>query len=117
VDKVCANAILDAVEMFDSSLIILSQPDELISSAKKRGFKTATIIFADRAYNDSGLIVPRSEPNSVLDDPKIIIQRCVDMVVKREVKTNTGKTIKVKGNSLLLHGDTKGSLDLSKKIR
>lgn len=91
--------------------------DEFIFAARERGLKTASIIFADRAYNDQGLIVSRSEPNAVLHDPEIIVQRCLEMVIEQKVTTITGNVIEVQGNALLLHGDNKGSLDLAEKIR
>ncbi|WP_077618291.1 LamB/YcsF family protein [Bacillus sinesaloumensis] len=117
IDSNYANAVLDAVELFDPNLIILSQPDELFFAAKERGLKTAAIIFADRAYNDEGKIVSRSEPNAVLHDPEVIVQRCLDMVINQKVTTITGKEIEVQGNSLLIHGDNKGSLELAEKIK
>src|SRR5699024_7716512 len=98
-------------------LLILSQPGELHNVAKKRGIQTATIIFADRAYNDNGRIVSRSEPNAVLHDPQVVIQRCIEMIVEQKVTTVTGNVIEINGNALLLHGDTEGSLDLARKIK
>nr|WP_255783427.1 5-oxoprolinase subunit PxpA [Oceanobacillus alkalisoli] len=117
IDRNYANAVLDAVESFDPKLIILSQPDEFLFAAKERGLKTAAIMFADRSYNDEGRIVSRSEPNAVLHDPEIIVQRCLNMVIEQKVTTITGNKIKVQGNALLLHGDNKGALELAEKIK
>jgi|SRR5699024_4680745 len=116
-EKKYAEAVLDAVELFNPNLIIMSQPDEFLRSAQKRSFKTASIIFADRAYNDAGLIVSRSKPNAVLQDSKVIVQRSVDMVVNKKVTTITGNVIDVNGSALLLHGDNAESLNLARKIK
>ena len=116
-DSKCAEAIVDAVVRFDPSIIILCQPGELAEAAKKRGLRHAATIFADRAYNDNGKLVSRKEPNAVINDPDIVIKRCVRMVVERKVTTITGRDLTINGNALLLHGDTAGSLDLARKIR
>src|SRR5699024_113782 len=116
-EKKYANAVLDAVKLFNPELVILSQPDEFLFTAKERGFKTASIIFADRAYDDNGKIVSRSHPNAILSNINEIIPRCLDMILNNKVKTITGNTIEVQGDALLIHGDTEGSLKMASKIR
>lgn len=116
VNRKYAEAILDAIGLFDPSLIVMAVPGELIDLAKQRGLRAATILFADRAYNDDGSIVSRKEPNAVISDPAYVVERCVRMVVEGKVTSITGREIEVKGHSLLLHGDTAGSLDLARKI-
>jgi len=117
IDRNYANAVLDAVESFDPTLIILAQPDEFLFAAEERGFRTAITMLADRSYNDDGSIVSRSHSNAVINDTEKIVERCIEMVVNKQVSTITGNVIKVRGNALLLHGDSANSLETAKRVR
>lgn len=112
-----AEAIVDAVIRFDPSLIVAVPEGQLAQLAKQRGLKVATLILGDRSYNDDGSLVNRREPNAVIHDPEIMVKRCVQMAIEGKVKSITGREIAKKGDSLLLHGDTPGSLELARRIR
>lgn len=116
VDKTYAEAIIDAVLNYDLSLIVITQSGVLSDMARKRNLKVAVPIFADRAYNDDGSLVSRSLPNSVIHDPDEVISRSIKMVLNERVTSITGKEIEVKGHTLLIHGDTEGSLELANRI-
>ncbi|MEK5230436.1 5-oxoprolinase subunit PxpA [Lysinibacillus sp. FSL K6-0232] len=117
VDTECAAAMLEAVIEFNPSLVIVTQTGELERLAREQGMKVAKLIFADRAYNDDGTLVSRRNPNAVLHDKDIVIERCVRMVLEGKVTTITGKEITVDGESILIHGDTVGSLALARDIK
>ncbi len=117
VNRECAAAMLEAVIEFDPSLIIVTQAGELERLAKEKGMKVAKLIFADRAYNDDGTLVSRRNSNAVIHDKDIVIDRCIRMVIEGKVETITGKEIAVEGESILIHGDTAGSLTLAKDIK
>lgn len=116
-DRKYAEAIIDAVIRFDPSLIVAVPEGELAHLGKQRGLKVATLMLGDRSYHDDGSLVNRREPNAVIHDPEIVIKRCVRMAVEGKVTSITGRDIWKKGDSLLLHGDTKGSLELARRIR
>lgn len=116
-DTECAKAMLEAVIEFDASLIIVTQAGELERLAREKGLKVAKLIFADRAYNDDGTLVSRRKPNAVIHDKDVVVDRCVRMVVEGKVETITGKVIEVEGDSILIHGDTAGSLALARNIK
>ncbi|WP_158734800.1 LamB/YcsF family protein [Alteribacillus sp. YIM 98480] len=112
-----AQAIVEAVLSFDSSLIIITEPGELAVEAEKRGLKTAVQLFADRAYNDDRTLVSRKEPGAVIHNQETVLQRCLKMVLEGTVETVSGSEIEVDGNTLCVHGDTAGSVDLAKEIK
>ncbi|MDU4961438.1 MAG: 5-oxoprolinase subunit PxpA [Sporomusaceae bacterium] len=116
-DRKYAEAVLDAVVQFDPSLIIAAPEGELVHLGRSRGLKTAILLLGDRAYNDDGSLVSRSQPNAVIHDPEAVTERCVRMALEGTVSSITGRIITKKGDSLLLHGDTAGSLEIARKIR
>lgn len=112
-----AEAITDAIKDFNDTLIVMGQPGQLLKVAEEKNLRTATTIFADRAYHEDGTLVSRREPGAVIADPDQVVNRCLKMVIEHKVATVTGKEITVHGDSLLLHGDTDGSLQLSQRIK
>lgn len=116
-DSKYANAVAEAIAKFDDSLIIVTLPGELAEAAKKKGLRIAYTIFADRAYNTDGSLVSRNQPSAVLHDIDLITSRVLRMVNEGKVTSITGQDITVKGSSLLLHGDTAGSVQMATKIR
>lgn len=116
-DRRYAEAVIDAVLRFDPSLTIVVSEGELARLAKEHGLKVATLLLGDRSYNDDGSLVNRREPNAVISDPEAVLKRCVRMVVEGKVASINGHDIEKRGDSLLLHGDTAGALEMAKKIR
>lgn len=116
-DRMYAEAIVDAVIKYDSTLIMMTQKGELATIAQKKGLKVANPIFADRAYHEDGTLVSRKEAGSVIHDPDLVVSRCLRMVLEGKVTAITGKDINIEGHTLLIHGDTQGSLELARKIR
>lgn len=112
-----AEAIADAVYRYDPALIIIAHPGALAEIAAQKGLRVAIAIFADRSYNEDGTLVSRSKPDAVISDPKQIVQRCLRMVLEQKVTAITGRDIDIRGHTLLLHGDTPGSVQLARKIK
>jgi UPF0271 protein len=74
-------------------------------------------VFADRAYEDDGNLVSRRKPGAVLHDPTEIAQRVVRMVQDGAVVSVTGKTIKMRTDTVCIHGDTKGAVEIARGVR
>jgi UPF0271 protein len=74
-------------------------------------------IFADRAYEDDGSLVSRRKPGAVLHDADKIAQRVVRMVQDGAVVSVTGKVIKMRTDTVCIHGDTPGAVDIARGVR
>ncbi len=112
-----ALAIAEAVCSADPSLILLGLSGScLIDAAAKVGIKSASEVFADRAYDDDGSLVARSREGSMITDEDECVERVIGMVVSGEVKSINGNYVKVKADSICLHGDSRGAVAFAKKI-
>lgn len=70
-DETLANAIVEAVYEVDSDVILMGLAgSKMIDCAKTKGLRTASEVFADRAYNRDGTLVPRSQEGAVIHDTK-----------------------------------------------
>lgn len=112
-----AEGVLDAVEAFDSSLVVVGQPGMIHDLAEARGLRTGRLGFPDRAYQPDGALVPRREPDAVLHDIDLITERAVTMAVKGVVLATDGVEIPVECDSILLHGDNAASVDAALQLR
>jgi len=117
-DVAAAKAIAEAVRLADPSLVLLCLAGSLmIDVARDAGLVAAREAFADRAYTADGSLVSRSVPGSVLTDPGVVAARAVRMVTTGEVETLDGAMIRLQSDSLCVHGDTPGALEIVRAVR
>ena len=81
------------------------------------GCNWAGEIFADRAYNDDGTLVARGQPGAVLHDPEAITARILEMLKAGAIITESGKHIPCRIDTICLHGDTQGAVDMARALR
>ncbi|WP_045732120.1 LamB/YcsF family protein [Pseudarthrobacter chlorophenolicus] len=112
-----AEAVADAAVRVDPNLIVLAQDGELATAAADRGLPVAIVGIADRAYQEDGTVVPRSQPGAVIHDPAIIVERTVRMVCEGLITTASGRDLAIQADTILLHGDNPGAVELARLIR
>ncbi|MEC3975276.1 LamB/YcsF family protein [Amycolatopsis sp. H20-H5] len=113
-----AAAVVDGLRRFDPELALLCPPDsEMTREAEKAGVTTFAEAFADRAYTPEGLLVSRKLPGAVLHDAEAVAERAVRMATSGEIETAEGAVLILKPDSLCVHGDTPGAVELARVIR
>lgn len=117
-DYKLALAICEGIAAIDPGLIVLGLANsEWIRAAQDMGLTVCSEVFADRAYQDDGSLVPRSQPGAVFHDRELVISRAVRMIQEHKVTTITGKEISIVPDSLCVHGDSPMALEFVKNIR
>ncbi|MFJ7178739.1 LamB/YcsF family protein [Streptomyces massasporeus] len=117
-DEEQAAAVVDGVLLADAALPVLGLPgSRLLELAGKAGLAVVTEAFADRAYTDAGTLVPRTLEGAVVTDPDAVVERSVGLARSGEVVSHTGTRVEVRAQSLCLHGDTPGAVDLARRVR
>jgi UPF0271 protein len=113
-----ARAIASAIKAVDPSLIfVVLANTKLVQAGEAANLTLAHEVFADRAYEDDGMLVSRKKPGSVLHDPKLIAERVVRMIQDGAVVSVTGKVIKMRTDTVCIHGDTPGAVDIARGVR
>lgn len=112
-----AAAVADAAHRVSPDLIVIAQNGELAQAAVARGLPVAIVGIADRAYEDDGTLVPRSQPGAVIHDPATIVDRTIRMVCEGIIESASGVKLPVVADTILLHGDNPGAVDLARLIR
>ncbi len=113
-----AAAVAEAVRTVDATLPVLGLAGSMFfEEARRRGLRTVPEAFADRAYRSDGRLVSRREPGAVLDDPVTITERVLTMVTARRVAAVDGSTISVEVESVCVHGDSPGAVQIASAVR
>jgi len=112
-----AAAVAEAARRVNPELIVLAQDGELADAARAAGLRVGIVGIADRAYEDDGTLVRRTEPGAVIHDADEIRRRTVRMVVDGVIESRNGVQIPVACDTVLVHGDTAGAVALAKQIR
>ena len=117
-DEALALAICEAALEVDSDIILLALAGSRWTDvAEDAGLRVAREIFADRALNADGTLVPRSQAGSVIDDIGAVVDRSLRMVTEGKAIAITGEVIEVRADSLCLHGDTPGAVELARALK
>ncbi len=112
-----AKLIVDVLGFFKEDLMLYVPFDsQLERKAKEAGIPYAVEAFADRNYDDSFGLVPRSEPEAVLTDPKEIRSRVERMIKKKEVVSISGKVRHVNIDTICIHGDNPAAFDITREL-
>jgi UPF0271 protein len=117
-DRGLADAIARAVAAFDRSLVLFGLPgSELLDAGQRAGLMVAAEAFADRAYNPDGSLTSRRLPGSVLTDPEVVVARALRMIADQEVSAIDGSLLRLRAETLCVHGDTPGAPALVSHLR
>jgi UPF0271 protein len=117
-NEAVADAVARAVAAFDASLVLMGLAGSaLLSAGTRAGLRTASEVFADRAYRADGTLVPRDQPGSVIHDADAVVARAVGMVRDRAVVAFDGTRVSLAPETICLHGDTPGAAHLASRIR
>jgi len=116
-DKTTAMAIVEAVKLIDQDLIIYGPPmSELYRASKVMGLKFYSEAFADRAYRGDGQLVSRDQDGALIHDVEICAKRIEKLLEEECMDTIDGDTIKMKAQTICVHGDNEKALRFVKTL-
>ncbi|MCK8824061.1 LamB/YcsF family protein [Fuchsiella alkaliacetigena] len=113
-----AMAIAEGIFEVDREIILVGLANsELITAGQKQGLQVANEVFADRAYNEDGTLVPREEDGAVIHDSEVAIARVVKMIKEAKVEAITGEEIAIQADTVCVHGDNPQAVEFVEEIR
>jgi len=117
-DEKLSRAVMEGIAEFDKELIVLGlASSKVINIAEETGLKVASEAFADRAYNPDGTLVSRRLPNAVITNPQEVLSRVIRMAKEEKIECINGEIIERKIDTICVHGDSPGAVELVKVIR
>jgi UPF0271 protein len=120
-DEKISEAIVEAIASLDKDLIFValagSKGEMMTKIGERIGLRVAYEAFPDRAYTPEGTLVSRRQPGAVIKDPDVVAQRALMMAKEGKVVAIDGTDIPFRPETLCVHGDTPGAVNLVRKIR
>lgn len=116
-DGVVADAAAAAVATFDPTLVFVGLPStEHERAAARAGLRFAAEAFADRTYGPDGQLTPRAQPNAFVEDAADAAERVLGMIRDHRVPTTAGTWLAIRPDTICIHGDGEGALELARTL-
>lgn len=113
-----AKAIAAAVRDVDDRLVLYALANSVqVQAGREAGLTVAEEVFADRTYQDNGLLTSRNEDGAMITDIDIALAQVLQMVQRGTVTSLTGRSVALKPDTLCLHGDQPGAVEFARHIR
>ena len=118
VNEEIARAVAEGIREVDKELILVGLAGSpWIKVGQQIGLRVASEVFADRALNPDGTLVPRSQPGAVIKDLEKVVAASLKMVLEGKAVAVTGEEIQIRADTICLHGDTPGAVELARNLR
>jgi 5-oxoprolinase (ATP-hydrolysing) subunit A len=117
-DVELALAIGRAIKTVDRDIIYVALAGSAMEKAgRELGLPVAREGFCDRLYDDDGNLTSRKIPGAVLHDPELVKERVVNMVLNEAIVSRNGKPLKVRLDTLCVHGDEPSGVIVARAVR
>lgn len=117
-DRVIADAIVAAVRGIDPKLVVFGlSGSQLAAAAEAAGLRVAHEVFAERRYETDGSLTPRNRDDAVIHDLGEMIEQVHSFVRDGSVVARTGERIRLRADTLCLHGDRADAAQFAMTIR
>jgi len=101
----------------DLVLVGLATTDVMRRTAEAEGLRFAAEAFADRRYERDGTLQSRRIPGSVITDPAAAAEQAVRIARDGVVVAVDGREVRLRADTLCLHGDTPGAVAMARAVR
>lgn len=118
VNHTVADAVTDAIlhVVPDTKLFVIANT-VVHKLAVEKGIAVVLEVFADRTYTNDGTLVSRKQEGAVIKDPEKAADQVLQMVLDGNVTTIDGNVIKMEADSICVHGDTQGALEIVRHVK
>lgn len=109
--------VTDLARLWPDLILYALAGSQLARIASARGLRVAEEVFADRTYQPSGALTPRSQPNALIQDEDAAVAQVLSMVRDGVVIATDGTKIPITAETICVHGDTPQAVALAKRLR
>ncbi len=117
-DSHIAGVIAEAVRDYDRDMILLAPAlSELARAGSAAGLLVALEVFADRAYAETGNLLPRSHSGAVFENPRDCVDNVTRMVEQGGIVSINGTCLPTQFHSICVHGDNVLAVESATQVR
>ena len=106
-----------AAELPGRVALVAPAGSALEDAAARAGLAFIAEAFVDRRYLADGSLVPREEAGAVLDSVPGMVAQALALATAGSAVTGEGTRIRVRADTLCIHGDTAGAVDAARAVR
>lgn len=112
-NKRLARQFISAIAAYkESTYLFVPYGSAIAEVAITNGFRTKYEAFADRNYNPDLSLVSRSEQNAHIQDPEMVLNHVLRIIIEKEVMAINGTAVKIEADTLCIHGDGPTTLQI-----
>lgn len=116
-DAGVADAIASAVRAVDERLLLVGMAgSELTRAGETAGLKVLNEAFVDRRYATALKLVSRETPGALIHDATQAVGQALSLARGEGVFDGQGVRLAVRADTLCLHGDTPGAIELARAV-
>jgi UPF0271 protein len=115
-DALLAEALASAAQLTGLALMGLAG-SELVAAGRRLGLTVIEEAFADRGYAADARLLPRGQPGALLQSPEQAQAQLLDLVLRGGLHAADGRWLRLRADSVCLHGDTPGALAMARALR
>ncbi len=117
-DLETARIVAHAIREVDPTLRLVGlSGSRLLDAGREAGLAVAAEGFADRRYTADGSLASRALGDALIHDPGDAADQALHIVREREVRAIDGTRVAVHADTLCIHGDTDGAVDIVAAVR
>ena len=117
-DQRLASALGKAVAAYDPGLsVLVLAGSPAVEVLQQQGLRVVAEGFADRGYSPDGRLIPRGHPGALLTDPASVAERGWRIATGTPIEANDGSPMELQVDSLCVHGDTPGAVNVARELR
>jgi UPF0271 protein len=117
-DAEIARVVAETVRDVDPRLILFALAgSKLVDAGRAAGLAVAEEVFADRGYRADGSLVPRGESGSLIEAADRSAEQVIRMITDREVISVDGQRVRIRADTVCLHGDGPHPVEFAQSIR
>lgn len=116
-DKSIAQAIVNGIRSISEDVFVYGLSGSIMQEVvEKSGLEFRAEVFADRVYEDNLQLRSRTLKDAVIHDSGRLIEQVKHLALDQQVQTISGLIKPLKAESICLHSDTPGAVELAKEI-
>jgi 5-oxoprolinase (ATP-hydrolysing) subunit A len=112
-----SDAVANAVFDVDSRLVLYGLAgSHLVESARIRGLRVASEVFADRTYQADGKLTSRLRADAIIGDENVAVAQTLRMLREGVVRSTDGVDVSIQADTICLHGDGPNPVEFATKL-
>jgi UPF0271 protein len=117
-DADLARVCVRAIQAVDPSLVFITLPySQTMHAAQAADLAVACEVYADRRYDDKGMLASRQLEGAVIHDLQQSVDQVLSMICDKRIPTIAGTYLPVEAATVCIHGDTPGAAATATALR